>query len=76
MFNSLVKKNEKFDYVPDLASDIQHSDDYLTFTFTIRDGVSFHDGSPDKVPHFNRSREISNLMFSRAFRRSLRVALR
>ena len=46
MFNSLVKKNEKFDYVPDLASDIQHSDDYLTFTFTIRDGVSFHDGRP------------------------------
>ena len=46
MFNSLVKKNEKFDYVPDLASDIQHSDDYLTFTFTIRDGVTFHDGRP------------------------------
>jgi len=46
IFNSLVKKNEKFDYVPDLASDIQHSDDYLTFTFTIRDGVTFHDGRP------------------------------
>lgn len=44
MFNSLVKKDEKFDYVPELASDIQRSDDGLTFTFTMRDGVTFHDG--------------------------------
>jgi peptide/nickel transport system substrate-binding protein len=44
MFNSLVKKDEKFDYVPELASNIQRSDDGLNFTFTIRDGVSFHDG--------------------------------
>src|SRR5215471_232443 len=44
MFNSLVKKDEKFDYVGDLASNIQRSDDGLTFTFTLRDGVTFHDG--------------------------------
>jgi len=44
MFNSLVKKDEKFDYVPELASNIQRSADGLTFTFTLRDGVSFHDG--------------------------------
>jgi peptide/nickel transport system substrate-binding protein len=44
MFNSLVKKDEKFDYVGELASNIQRSDDGLTFTFTIRDGVKFHDG--------------------------------
>jgi peptide/nickel transport system substrate-binding protein len=44
MFNSLVKKNEKFDYVPELASNIQPSDDGVTFTFTLRDGVTFHDG--------------------------------
>ena len=44
MFNSLVKKNEQFDYVPELASNIQRSDDGLTFTFTLRDGVTFHDG--------------------------------
>src|SRR6266567_7384199 len=41
MFNSLVKKNEKFDYVPELAANIQRSDDGLTFTFTLRDGVTF-----------------------------------
>ncbi|CAN5817355.1 ABC transporter substrate-binding protein [soil metagenome] len=44
MFNSLVKKNEKFDYVGELASDIQRSDDGLTYTFTLNDGVKFHDG--------------------------------
>ena len=44
MFNSLVKKDDKFDYVPELASNIQRSDDGLTFTFTLRDGVTFHDG--------------------------------
>ena len=44
IFNSLVKKNEQFDYVPELASNIQRSDDGLTFTFTLRDGVTFHDG--------------------------------
>src|SRR6266542_5805903 len=46
IFNSLVKKDEKFDYVPELASNIQRSDDGLTFTFTLRDGVTFHDGRP------------------------------
>src|SRR5688572_12883810 len=44
MFNSLVKKNDQFDYVPELASNIQRSEDGLTFTFTLRDGVTFHDG--------------------------------
>lgn len=44
MFNSLVKKDEKFDYVGELASDIKRSDDGLTFTFAIRDGVKFQDG--------------------------------
>jgi peptide/nickel transport system substrate-binding protein len=46
MFNSLVKKDAKFDYVPELASNIQLSEDGLSFTFTLRDGVTFHDGRP------------------------------
>jgi peptide/nickel transport system substrate-binding protein len=46
MFNSLVKKNEKFEYVPELASEIQPSADGLSYTFTLRDGVTFHDGKP------------------------------
>jgi ABC-type transport system substrate-binding protein len=44
MFNSLVRKNERFDYVGDIASDIQASPDGLTYTFKLRDGVKFHNG--------------------------------
>jgi peptide/nickel transport system substrate-binding protein len=44
IFNSLVKKDERFDYVGELASKIQRSDDGLTYTFTLHDGVKFHDG--------------------------------
>jgi peptide/nickel transport system substrate-binding protein len=46
MFNSLVRKNEKFDYVGELASTIARSDDGLSYTFTLVDGVKFHDGRP------------------------------
>ncbi|HEY0004064.1 MAG TPA: ABC transporter substrate-binding protein [Pyrinomonadaceae bacterium] len=45
MFNTLVKKDEKFEYVADLAS-YQPSDEGLTYTFTLREGVTFHDGKP------------------------------
>ncbi len=44
MFNSLVEKDANFDYVGELASDIKTSDDGLTITFTLRDGVKFHNG--------------------------------
>jgi len=40
MFNSLVKKDEKFDYVPELAQTFNVGR-RLVFTFTMRDGVSF-----------------------------------
>src|SRR5215204_6116700 len=44
MFNSLVRKDENFDYVGDLASEIQSSPDGLVHTFKLRDGVKFHNG--------------------------------
>jgi len=44
IFNSLVRKNENFDYVGDLASEIQPSADGLTYTFRLREGVRFHNG--------------------------------
>lgn len=44
MFNSLVKKNDKFEYVGELAKDIKMSDDGMTLTFTLQDGVKFHNG--------------------------------
>ncbi|HEU5130995.1 MAG TPA: hypothetical protein VFT26_02790, partial [Pyrinomonadaceae bacterium] len=37
IFNTLVKKDAKFDYSGELASDIKRSDDGLTFTFTLHD---------------------------------------
>lgn len=46
IFNTLVRKNEKFDYSGELASDIKRSDDGLSYTFTLQDGVKFHDGKP------------------------------
>ena len=44
VFNSLVKKNEKFEYVGDLASDVKISEDGTVFTFILRDNVKFHSG--------------------------------
>ena len=46
MFNSLIRKNEKFEYVGELATNIATSADALTVTFNLRDGVKFHDGKP------------------------------
>jgi peptide/nickel transport system substrate-binding protein len=46
IFNSLVKKSENFDYVGELATNIQTSDDGKSITFTLRDNVKFHNGKP------------------------------
>ncbi|MEO6392098.1 MAG: ABC transporter substrate-binding protein, partial [Pyrinomonadaceae bacterium] len=46
MFNSLIRKNERFEYVGELASNIVTAPDGLSVTFTLRDGVQFHDGRP------------------------------
>src|SRR5262245_15674682 len=46
MFNSLVKKDDKFDYVGDLASEITRSPDGITYTFKIHDRANFQDGKP------------------------------
>jgi peptide/nickel transport system substrate-binding protein len=44
IFNSLVKKDEKFDYVGDLAEEIKTSEDGKTITFVLRNNVKFHNG--------------------------------
>ena len=46
MFNTLLRKNERFEYVGELASDYTVAPDGLSVTFNLRDGVTFHDGSP------------------------------
>jgi peptide/nickel transport system substrate-binding protein len=67
IFNSLVKKDAKFDYVGELASDIKRSDDGLTFTFTLRDGVKFHDGRPFSSAD---AKYTLDLLFSSSFAKS------
>lgn len=46
MFNTLVKKNESFEYVGDLASEIIPAEDGRAFTFILHDQITFHDGRP------------------------------
>jgi peptide/nickel transport system substrate-binding protein len=45
-YNALLRKNEKFEYVGDLASDYQLAEDGRSVTFNLREGVTFHDGQP------------------------------
>ena len=44
IFNSLVKKNDKFEYVGELAKDIKIDADSLTITFNLQKNVTFHNG--------------------------------
>ena len=52
VFEGLVKPDSDGNYVCAVASDYQVSEDGLTYTFTLRDGVVFHNGAtctPDDV---------------------------
>lgn len=44
MFEMLVARDEKSNPIPDLASKVDESADGLTYTFTLRQGVTFHNG--------------------------------
>lgn len=44
VYQGLVSRTPEQDIVPSLASDWTVSDDALTYTFTLREGVTFHDG--------------------------------
>ncbi|MDQ3798050.1 MAG: ABC transporter substrate-binding protein, partial [Acidobacteriota bacterium] len=44
IFNSLVRKNEKFEYVGELSEDPKIDAANLTITFTLRNNVKFHNG--------------------------------
>ena len=45
VYDTLVQPNADLEFEPALATDWQISDDQLTWTFTLREGVTFHDGS-------------------------------
>ena len=49
VFEGLVKPDSNGDLVPAVASDYQMTDDGKVYTFTLRDGITFHDGTPVTV---------------------------
>lgn len=44
-YNSLVRINEDFEFLPELALSWEVADDHLTWTFALRPNVKWHDGS-------------------------------
>jgi peptide/nickel transport system substrate-binding protein len=46
IFNSLVKKDDKFEYVGELAKVIKIDEAALSMTFTLQDNVKFQNGNP------------------------------
>ena len=58
VYDTLVQPDANLDFEPALATEWEVSDDQLTWTFTLREGVTFHDGSDftaeDVVFSYNR----------------------
>jgi peptide/nickel transport system substrate-binding protein len=61
VYDTLVQPGDDLTMEPALAEDWETSDDLLTWTFTLREGVTFHDGSEltseDVVASFERIAE-------------------
>ena len=59
VFEGLVKPTTDGDVTPAVASDYTISDDAKTYTFTLRDGITFQDGNPVTVEDIKYSLERS-----------------
>lgn len=46
VFDTLVEPDDELEFTGALAEDWTLSEDQLTWTFTLREGLTFHDGSP------------------------------
>ncbi len=44
IYDTLVVRNERFEFIPSLAERFTESEDHETFTFYLRSGVKFHNG--------------------------------
>lgn len=45
IYDTLTVPNAEGEYVPYLAKSVEPSEDYKTWTITVRDGIKFHDGT-------------------------------
>lgn len=61
VYEGLVKPTPEGEIVPAVASRAEKSEDGLTYTFTLREGVTFHNGDPvemeDVIYSINRRRD-------------------
>ncbi len=55
VFEGLVKPNSNGDLVPAVASEYQISEDGKNYIFTLRDGITFHNGNPVTVEDIKAS---------------------
>ncbi len=46
VYDTLFAMDEKFQVKPQMVDKVEISKDQLTYTFTLRDGLKFHDGAP------------------------------
>src|SRR5258707_6437376 len=64
IFDTLVALDDKGQPVPKLALSWTHSDDYKIWTFKLRPGVNFHDGTPFNAEavkaNFDRQKDPAN----------------
>ena len=49
IYEGLIKPDSDGNLIPAVASDYTMSEDGLTYTFTLRDGIQFHNGNPVTV---------------------------
>ncbi|OGI68010.1 hypothetical protein A2738_00345 [Candidatus Nomurabacteria bacterium RIFCSPHIGHO2_01_FULL_42_15] len=49
VYSGLMRKSAEGNLIPDLAKEYRASEDGLTYTFTLKDDIYFHDGKPVTV---------------------------
>lgn len=55
IFDTLTTLDDKGEAAPKLAVSRTHSDDYMSWTFKLREGVKFHDGTPFNAQAFKEN---------------------